>query len=320
MGLLQKTIDAYKRNGIVRLPEVALLYLARRVVWKGNSWIWKLEDSLFEQSVMKDFRPLLSRNQVFRNKHKGQRCFVIGNGPSLNKQNLQPLKGELTFVTNFFWKHPVVKLWQPRYYFMSDPFLFTDSEVVREHFNGLAAHIHSSIFFVIHFARQFIESRSLLPPDRTYYVAIGGNGEAVASQGPDLVRIVPDIRTITELALATAIYMGCSPIYMLGCDHDWLAHREAHQNFFGVGDLQKQSVSSSSYQRDLESLLRVWNGYSALKHYASRVGIQIYNATEGGFLDVFDRVSYQSLFAEQRSSTADRSLELITTSGDPNRD
>jgi hypothetical protein len=53
-------------------------------------------------------RDLLNQNEKLRNCHRGQRCFVIGNGPSLTKQDLAPLDGEITFVMNAFWKHPIL--------------------------------------------------------------------------------------------------------------------------------------------------------------------------------------------------------------------
>src|SRR5438067_13410697 len=54
-------------------------------------------------------RKLLQRNSRFREAHAGNRCFVIGNGPSLAGQDIFPLEGEITFVMNTFFAHPVVE-------------------------------------------------------------------------------------------------------------------------------------------------------------------------------------------------------------------
>ena len=43
------------------------------------------------------------RLERFKNKYKGKRCFIIGNGPSLNKMDLSPLKNEYTFGLNRFY-------------------------------------------------------------------------------------------------------------------------------------------------------------------------------------------------------------------------
>ena len=34
--------------------------------------------------------------KLFKNKYKGKRCFIIGNGPSLKKEDLEKLKDEIT--------------------------------------------------------------------------------------------------------------------------------------------------------------------------------------------------------------------------------
>ena len=43
-----------------------------------------------------------SRNRLlsFKNLHDGKRCFIVGNGPSLNKMNLNLLKNEYCFIFN----------------------------------------------------------------------------------------------------------------------------------------------------------------------------------------------------------------------------
>jgi len=40
------------------------------------------------------------RLRLFKNKHKGQRCFIVGNGPSLKEMDLAPLRNEFTFGLN----------------------------------------------------------------------------------------------------------------------------------------------------------------------------------------------------------------------------
>src|SRR5699024_10081487 len=42
----------------------------------------------------------LAKLARFAGRHAGQRCFIIGNGPSLAKMDLGPLRGEVTFGMN----------------------------------------------------------------------------------------------------------------------------------------------------------------------------------------------------------------------------
>ena len=44
------------------------------------------------------YRNLLQNNKKLKNKHKGQRCFVLCNGPSVAGQDLSPLKNEVVIT------------------------------------------------------------------------------------------------------------------------------------------------------------------------------------------------------------------------------
>ena len=51
-----------------------------------------------------------------------------------------------------------------------------------------------------------------------------------------------------------------------------------------------------SYERVLPCIFRLWEQYKIMREIATQKGINIYNATRGGQLDVFDRVDYDTLF------------------------
>ena len=45
---------------------------------------------------------LLAKNQELKNLHAGERCFVLGNGPSLRQVDLSLLSNEFIFTVNNF--------------------------------------------------------------------------------------------------------------------------------------------------------------------------------------------------------------------------
>ncbi|HRW61723.1 MAG TPA: hypothetical protein P5340_13855, partial [Defluviicoccus sp.] len=56
--------------------------------------------------------------------HAGRRAFIIGNGPSINGQDLTLLQNEITFVTNWFVNHPRFTEINPAYYCVSSHEMF----------------------------------------------------------------------------------------------------------------------------------------------------------------------------------------------------
>jgi len=277
--------------------------MLRRVARLADKWAVHVDHS---GGFLAEDKALLAGNRVFRDCHRDQRCFVIGNGPSLRRQDLSLLTNELTFVMSGFWKHPVVRQWQPTYYFFADPMFFDGSEPMRKFFSDLRSQIHSTKFFVPLSSKEIIQKISLLPLEKTYFVAVRGMLEGRVSYNglsgrPDLARFVPGVFTVAQLALMAAIYMGCSPIYLLGLDHDWLAHRGMDRHFYNGKTIENHpkahgDLNRLSYKTDAQGVVDIWNGYEYFSKVSKQEGIEIFNATDGGFLDVFERVCYRSLF------------------------
>jgi hypothetical protein len=114
--------------------------------------------------------------------------------------------------------------------------------------------------------------------------------------------VVQSFRSVSAFALAQAIYMECSPIYLLGFDHDYLANRGVDHHFYTGGTLPGLAATNvplgerSTYDSELDALLHLWKNYRSLARIANKKGIKIYNATNGGYLDVFERVDFETLF------------------------
>jgi len=305
MSIIQKIQRVCPRVGrrktALEIARAGTQFILRLVAVKANKWANRLEKA---PKLCAEDRALLALNALFRNRHQGKPCFVIGNGPSLTTQDLSPLSEELTFVMSGFWKHPLVKQCQPTYYCFADPLFFDGSSPMKAFFNNLLSHIHTTTFFVPLFASNAIKKNYLLPLEQTFFVLFHGNLENGLPVKLDFIKPVPYVQSVSQMAIMAAIYMGCSPIYLLGLDHDWLAHRGQDRHFYegktvdghpkAHGDLDRYS-----YKLDLVAALKLWNGYEQLRDYAIHCDIQIINATCGGFLDVFPRVSYDNLVFEK---------------------
>jgi hypothetical protein len=291
MNAALKLLQTYRRTGWVGISRKGILYLLRRVARSTDGWVKGLEQAtlIYDYDLSAEDKALLGRNEIFRDRHRSERCFVIGNGPSLKSQDLSPLVNEFTFVMSGFWKHPVVEQWQPSYYFFADSLFFDGSEPMREFFTALGSRIHSTTFFVPLYSREVIQRMSLLPLDQTYFVAFR---ERLGLSGrPDFTRIVPVVMSASQFAIMAAMYMGCSPIYLLGLDHDWLYEGATIDNHPEV----QPNLDRWSYKFLMECQLELWYGYESLLKVAEAEGICILNATNGGFLDVFERMDYESV-------------------------
>src|SRR5882724_8342937 len=239
-------------------------------------------------------RKLIEANVSFRNCHAGKRCFIVGNGPSIKNQDLSRLKNEITFVMNGFWKHEVIQEWQTTHYFLADAVFFDRSAQSRQFFENVRDRVYRTTFFAPLTQRTVIVEEGLLPLELTrFYAPLGRYIDEVDDEKHfDLTHQVPDVLSVAQIALLAAIYMGCSPIYLMGQDYDWLSHHGEGAFYFFPGLTLTNHPGAAgkldSYDREMESMLKVWKGYRKLSAAAEQRGIQILNATHGGFLDVFE--------------------------------
>ena len=275
--------------------------LSQRFLGRAGRELTGLADRLVVDEIPSRLeRRLLERNSVFKNRHKGQRCFVIGTGPSLKYQDISPLRGEVTYTMSSFWKHEIVKEWQPTYYCICDPIYFDGSQHIRNFFHSLTSRVGNSLFFIPLAGRAAVQEQRLLPLEHTYWVALGAELGSRSVIQIDLARVIPSPMTVSQLSLMLAIYMGCSPIYLLGLDHNWLSQPEIAHFYPGLAGLEnhpevKPELKQHSYRFILECALMIWKGYEVLLDLANRRGIEIFNATAGGCLDVFPRRRYEDI-------------------------
>lgn len=280
------------------LPLYGVTFLAKRIRKFAEILMDEADHMEARRSLSKEQQSILQKNSFFANKHKGQPAFVIVNGPSLATQNILGLKDEITFVVSAFWKHEAVFEWQPTYYSLLDAAFFKDTQVTKNFYENLHQRINNSTFFLPLF-RGFdaVKKYKLLPEEKTYYVA------SVGTRVPenDLTGIVQGFESVSAFALSQAVYMGCNPIYLLGFDHDYLAHRGIDRHFYADSTLKGHPLANLTlaerrkYDHEMRSTLRLWENYRILDEIAKSKKIKIYNATNGGFLDVFERVDFNKI-------------------------
>jgi len=238
------------------------------------------------------------RNAKFRNMYAGRRCFVIGNGPSLGKQDFSLLANEVTIAMNAFNKHPIIEKWQPTFFCMADPPQTETPEQLALDLENIAAQAH---FFLIEHKERF-DKYKYLHPETVYYLKTIWpplyDWPAREKCPLDLTRTMPAFRNTSLMAIAIALYVGCSPIYLIGLDHDWLAERNVCTHFYTTSpqDVRHADLSDWSYRRLVEMVLMVWRTHESIRDLANRMGVTIYNATGGGYLDVYPNIEFNGLF------------------------
>jgi len=258
--------------------------------------------------------PILKKNAAFINKHKDQACFILGNGPSLKNQDLSLLKGKVTIAINRFFKYPTIDQWQPTYYCLADGNNFNlrvDNPVIKysykmtweqleNSFKDIRSKSPQSTFFVPY--KDGYESNKrfkLLPPEKTYYINyLPYPIFELLPSFPDLISGFPGVQDSSQFAIMLGMAMGCNPIVLLGCDHDWYINRGEEKHFFKEPPLGGGRFDTAKFPvlQTMWFAWVLWRGHAALREIAEKHGIKILNATEGGVLDVYPLARYKDFF------------------------
>ncbi|HWK14964.1 MAG TPA: glycosyltransferase [Rhizobiaceae bacterium] len=253
----------------------------------------------------------------FRNVHRGERCFVMGNGPSLNKMDLNKLSNEIVFGCNAVFLLFERIAWRPKY------FVCVDTRVLRDRAADITAMLDENPEMIAFFPEQLtlhdgsktiFETRDIIPPARNRYFlreiqnSLSAPPRTMFSLDANEYIVQPYTVSVSMLQLAH--YMGFSPIYLIGCDTSYSVGgsvRQDGQKLNGVGLLLTSTKDDDANHFDPRyfGAGREWHNPQVggmIMHHGwarkslERAGTQVFNATIGGQLEVYRRVDYDSLF------------------------
>jgi len=257
--------------------------------------IWRRLRTAIEYHQLQ--RRLILNRELGRLEGSRERCFIIGNGPSLRRQDLSLLRQETVFVVNSFFLHPDYSKINPAFHCVVDPGFFADTPSALSSLRHLESVAPKTTRFLFLSDAERVLRRHGLFQDRKVHVLL--HSEQACDEGKvlgDLSRPISGMNNVVISCLLVACYIGFRRVYLLGCDHDWLATPGQLNHFYGA-DPYHDDFPELSYEDLLEMTLQMFRGYRHVRDYARLRGIQIFNATPGGFLDVFPRADFESLVA-----------------------
>ena len=225
-------------------------------------------------------------------RYVGKRCFVVGNGPSLNETNIEFLKNEYTFGANLVYMLTEMNGFKPTFY------VIEDSHVASDHLEKIWEYNHEKKFIPSQYRRFYsrMPHAVFYPLDLSFYRGCRPKFTF------DCSTHVYGGGSVTYISLQLAFYMGFSEVYLVGVDFDYKKPEHVkirgdtwtsmgpdpnhfHPDYFGYGKkwhnprLDRAAISYKLARRIFEDSNRV-----------------LRNATIGGKLDIFERVDYDSLF------------------------
>jgi len=237
------------------------------------------------------------RLSELKDKFKGQRCFIVGNGPSLNKLDLTKLEGECSFAVNSIYYKTREMGYKPTFYTVED------IQVIRDNIKEINAYDCDFMFFPSSEKSRFKkgENRYFLNLDYSFYVQ-KSNYYEIPRFSQDIAKEVFCGQSVTIVNLQLAYYLGFTEVYLIGMDFSYVIPDSAkvngnviestendvnhfHPDYFGKG--------KKWHDPKLHNVLK---SYQLCKLMYEMDGRRIINSTVGGNLDIFERKEFNQLF------------------------
>ncbi len=226
--------------------------------------------------------------------HSGERCFILGNGPSLSAEDCNRLTGEKTFASNRIYKIFDKTAWRPTYYVSVDENVL--SEIGSELENYDLGHMFITTLYKGRFHGSIDQVTRIFSKRLDFDVDQKDWNDCTAYISQDISDHICGGGTVTFCSIQIAIYMGFKEIYLLGVDNSynvWINKNgqiEQNKNVINYFDGKQYPFVRLPVPETLNF------SYSSARRYCDTHGIKIYNATRGGKLEAFERVEFDSLF------------------------
>jgi len=232
----------------------------------------------------------------FKDKYKGERCFIIGNGPSLARTPLSLIKGEYSIGINRIGMRYDKTDWRPSHFLCVTQWVKKDdyrADVLKSIDLGIPCFIGERI-------RHFInrEDENITWVDCTFPHA----DESYDINKTSLKWWLRDISdgilnyysNATFAATKLAVYMGFNPLIFVGCDLGWkglnyLEYGLDHDHFDNRYEDATFEKPADHWDKFNPDAIRA---HEIIRVCTKSIGVDVYNATLGGELEVYPRVNF----------------------------
>ena len=176
----------------------------------------------------------LKKNSIYREKHKEEVCFIIGNGISITELEIETINRYYVFACNEIFYHKDFHKLRIDYYTVAEPYfgqIFGSNYKTQtlNLYNEIDAHFKNKstqLFFHITLKKLFKRNGVFIKKDLSYF-----NGRVFSSRKKSYIELDKGInfnQGALSFMISTAKYMGFKKVILLGCGFTFSPRMEFH--------------------------------------------------------------------------------------------
>ena len=231
-------------------------------------------------------RESIARLAALKDIHQGERCFIMGNGPSLKNTDVSKLRDEFTFGMNR------VYLAFEEWGFSTNYLVSVNSLVIEQCVQDFI-NLDIPKFFSWR-SRDYFGLQSL--PPNLHFLHTTYTGPTFAQ---DVRGRLWEGATVTYVCLQLAFHMGFETAILIGVDHSFATKGKPNTTVVSQGDDPNHfdaGYFGKGFRWQLPDLDTSEIGYHLANQTYGQAGRQVIDATVNGHLQIFPKADYESLF------------------------
>lgn len=256
---------------------------------------------------------LIKKNKELKNLYRGQRCFVLGNGPSLNTEDLTQLQNEYVFTVNQCMRRSDFKDIKTNFHFWADPIFYNSDMSKAENIEMLdvfrrvnAGNSNPKCFIPIA-GKKFVLENHLDKIADFYYFYPSQAMYPGMKKDFKFESNAPAFGTVVQYCIAMAIYMGFTQIYVLGIDgtgiitniNSALKNDVSKSYGYEMTLNEKKRLQAMMENSSIEAFVRTYLqelvGYRYLREYCEKRGIELVNCSSHSAIQALPKRSLESV-------------------------
>ena len=254
---------------------------------KAVKAVLQVKNSAFIRKLIKPYMDNKRKKDMRRYEHSEESARI--KGPSLKIKDLEMLRGKYTFAANRIYTLFDKTDWRPTFYTCVDPEAY-------KLFGPELLNMEADYVFLDVTAKKYVGKEK---KDNLYYIyqysefTLNRWDSTNPFINEDVSKFVSLGMTVTFVAMQLAIYMGFKRIYLLGVDHNYA--KQVSRTGVVTEDKSKATYGEGIIDTGIgiQYTDTTTEAYEKAEQYCQTHDVKIYNATRGGKLEIFSRVSLE---------------------------
>lgn len=251
-------------------------------------WIFNILSNIYF-FIRIDKRKMIKKNHEL--KKRNDTCYIICNGPSLNKTDIMKIQDADTITVNFFYKGDKYKEFESDFHIAIDDAFYSDDNLI--YLNEILKTKKTTKLVIKQRALHLFEGNK-----RVYgtYAKQIQYGDKVCF---NLLKNMTAPINVSIMAVQLALSLEYKKIYLLGVDFsEFVLKNGKTEHFYSEDDHEDEVLRKGD---ELRWFSIAYAHHYALYAYAKKHGVEIYNATPDTYLDAYPYANYDEIINTRRN-------------------